>query len=328
MPINKWSICLLAIASVAFGERPEQPSGKGAVRMNILRTPEDRFAHLPGYPFAAHHLEINGARMHYLDEGRGDPVLCLHGEPSWSYLYRQMIPILAQTNRVIAPDWLGFGKSDKPEDPAFYTFDMHHDSLVSLIKGLNLKRITLVCQDWGGPLGLTVAMEHPELFARLVIMNTGMPTGDVPMGPGMQAWLAYARSTKDMDIARVISSGCQSKLAPDVVAAYVAPFPDARYKAGAHRFPLMVPTSPDNPAVPAIKKARDSLSKWTKPTLLLFSDKDPVTAGALPGLKKRIPAAAQEPEIVIAGAGHFLQEDKGEEIAQHIAEFMKRRPIP
>jgi haloalkane dehalogenase len=266
-------------------------------------------------------------RMHYIDAGTGDPILCLHGEPSWCYLYRKMVPTLAAKNRVLAPDLIGFGRSDKPAEKSAYTFAMHHDALVAFVNTLELKRITLVCQDWGGLLGLTIASEFPERFARLVIMNTGLPTGDRPPSAAFMAWRTFASKTNDMDIARVVQQGSTTHLPPEVLAAYNAPFPDASYKAGAHQFPLLVPVSPDAPASAPLRKAAEVLKHWTKPTLVLFSDKDPITAGGDRWFRKLIPSATKEAAIVIKNAGHFLQEDKGEEIADHIRQFMERNPI-
>jgi len=295
--------------------------------MRILRTPDERFENLPGFPFSPHYVEVTGLRMHYVDEGEGDPILCLHGEPSWSYLYRRMIPILAKQNRVVAPDMIGFGRSDKPAEKPDYTYALHHDAVAAFIEALDLKRITLVCQNWGGLLGLPIATEMPDRFARLVIMNTGLPAGDVPMPPAFIQWREFTARTTDMDIGQIIQGATVSTVPPEVIAAYEAPFPDASYKAGAHTFPLLVPISPDDEAAPAMRKAREALSKWTKPVLVMFSDSDPITRGGDKLMRALIPSAKSEPEIVIRDAGHFLQEDKGKEIAEHISRFIERRPI-
>jgi haloalkane dehalogenase len=330
--LNRWLAALavsVALLAGSVGEARDKPRRQGAKPMKILRTPDERFANLPDFPYAPHYVDVGGGmRMHYIDEGSGDPILCLHGEPSWCYLYRKMIPILKDKHRVVAPDLIGFGRSDKPSEKSDYTFAMHHDALVALIEKLDLRRITLVCQDWGGLLGLPIATEHPDRFARLVIMNTGLPSGDGPPSAAFLAWRAFAATQKDMDIGRLIERASKTKLSPAVVAAYNAPFPDATYKAGAHEFPLLVPISPDAPAVPAMRRAREALKSWSKPVLVMFSDGDPITGGGDRWFRKTIPSAANEPEIVIKGAGHFLQEDKGEEIAQHIRDFLERRPTP
>jgi haloalkane dehalogenase len=296
--------------------------------MQTLRTPDERFASLPDFPYEPHYVDLNGGlRMHYVVEGQGDPILCLHGEPSWSYLYRKMIPTLSRHGRVVAPDLIGFGRSDKPVGKDAYTYAMHHDALAQFVEKLDLLRITLVCQDWGGLLGLPIAMEMPERFARIVIMNTGLPVSGKPLTPGFMAWRKFAEKSQDMDIGRVIDGATVSKLTPEVMAAYNAPFPDLSYKGGALKFPLLVPISEDAEALPHMRKAADSLKQWTKPALILFSDKDPVTAGGDKYFRALIPSTKNEPEITIEDAGHFLQEDKGEEIAEHIADFIQRRPI-
>lgn len=294
--------------------------------METLRTPDERFENLPGYDFKPNYVDVHGLRMHYVDEGQGDPVLCLHGEPSWSYLYRKMIPRLSKGNRVIAPDLIGFGKSDKLVHRADYTFAMHYSSLIAFIEAIDLQRATLVCQDWGGLLGLPLAMDHGDRFARIVIMNTGLPQGE-SLGPGFMAWRNAAEKMDDMPVGMVIQGATVSDLPDDVVAAYDAPFPDKSYKAGAHEFPMLVPITPDDPATPHMKRALEALMKWDKPALVMFSDSDPVTAGADKFMRHVIPTAKAEPEIVIEKGGHFLQEDKGEEIADHINAFIARRPI-
>lgn len=290
--------------------------------MPLSRTPEERFVDLPGYGFTPHYLDIDGARMHYVDEGTGPVVLCLHGEPSWSYLYRKIIARLVPGHRVIAPDFIGFGRSDKYTDVAEYTFPLHRESLIRLIEALDLHGITLVVQDWGGLIGLRVAGMRPERFARLVVMNTGLPTGEQKMTEGFDKWRAFVAQTPDLPIGPIIQSAVVTRLPPEVVAAYDAPFPGPEYKAGAKAWPLMVPISPADPVAPEMTRARQDLQVWTKPVLVMFSDKDPVTKGGERWFRENIPGARGLPEITIKDAGHFLQEDKGEEIAKNIIEFI------
>jgi haloalkane dehalogenase len=293
--------------------------------MPVIRTPDERFQNLPDFPFLPHYININGLRIHYLDEGEGQVILCLHGEPSWSYLYRKMIPILSSKHRVLAMDFVGFGRSDKFTERSEYSFQMHHDIIIQFIRALKLEQITLVVQDWGGLLGLTVASEMPELFARLVIMNTGLPTGDEPMGKGFMRWREFASNSPDLPVGLVIQNGTADRtLKPEIVAAYESPFPDVTYKAGAIIFPLLVPLSPDDPGAAEMRKAREVLSHWQKPVLVMFSEKDPITRGGDLFFRSLIPSAKDQPEIVIHDAGHFLQEDKGEEIAEHLVDFIAR----
>ena len=293
--------------------------------MPVIRTPEERFKDLPDFPFQPHYLDMDGLRIHYLDEGEGQVILCLHGEPSWSYLYRKMIPILSSKHRVLAMDFVGFGRSDKFTERSEYSFQMHHDTIINFIRALELEQITLVVQDWGGLLGLTVASEMPELFARLVIMNTGLPTGDEPMGKGFMRWREFASNSPDLPVGLVIQNGTAERaLKQEIVAAYESPFPDVSYKAGAMIFPLLVPLSPDDPGAAEMRKAKEVFSRWQKPVLVMFSDKDPITRGGDLFFRSLLPSAKDQPEIVIHDAGHFLQEDKGEEIAQHIVDFIAR----
>ena len=302
--------------------------------MPILRTPDERFANLPEYPFAPHYADLDGVRMHFVDEGpragATETILCIHGEPSWSYLYRKIIRILAPQFRVVAPDLIGFGRSDKFTEISDYSYHMHHDALARFLDILRLERITLVCQDWGGLLGLPIAAEQTERFARLVIMNTGLPAGDGRMSRAFYAWQAVALRSPDLSIGRIIMSGLThgDALPPDVLAAYEAPFPDASYKAGARAFPALVPTQPDQPGAAEMRQTRSSLASWSKPALVMFSDGDPITRGGDTFFRELIPSAQDQPPITIKDAGHFLQEEKGEDIARLIAEFIERTPLP
>ncbi|MGH9839566.1 MAG: haloalkane dehalogenase [Blastocatellia bacterium] len=293
--------------------------------MDFLRTPDERFANLPGYNFEPRYAEVNRLRVHYVDEGPRDaaPVLLLHGEPSWCYLYRKMIPIItAAGHRAIAPDLIGFGRSDKLPQREDYSYQFHVDVMTGFIESLNLKEIALVCQDWGGLLGLRIAAEHPDRFARIVAANTGLPTGDQPMSEGFMRWREYSQTVENFHVGGIVKGGCATDLSPEVIAAYNAPFPDDSYKAGARQFPLLVPISPDDPAAEANRRAWESLRRWEKPFLTAFSDGDPVTQGGDRAFQKLVPGAAGQPHVTIAGAGHFLQEDKGEELAQVVVDFI------
>lgn len=299
------------------------------MKMEILRTPDARFAGLPGFPFAPKYVEIDfegtNLRMHYVDEGEraAGPVLMLHGEPSWSYLYRRMIPIIRDAgHRCVAPDLIGFGRSDKFARREDYTYQFHVDVLTAFIEALDLKDITLVCQDWGGLLGLRIAAEHPERFARIVAANTFLPTGDQKPSEGFLRWQQYSQTVEDFNVGGIIKGGCATELSPEVIAAYNAPFPDDSYKAGARQFPVLVPTRSDDPASEPNRKAWETLKRWQKPFLTAFSDQDPVTAGADKVLQKLIPGCTGQPHTTITGGGHFLQEDKGEELARVVVDFI------
>ena len=297
--------------------------------MTILRTPDERFQTLPGYDFAPHYVDIGDTRMHYVDQGGGDElVLCLHGEPTWSYLYRHMIPPLAERYRVVAPDMVGFGKSDKYARMEDYSFQMHYDKLVGLVEALDLRNVTLVCQDWGGLLGLTIAANHGERFARLVLLNTFLPTGEEKISDAFMAWRAFSQKVGTrMQVGRLVAQTITNYALPDdIIAAYDAPFPGDRYKTGAAVFPSLVPISPDMPGAKEMKAARAILSRWRKPAQVMFSDGDPILGGATGFFRRLIPTAADQPEVTIRGAGHFLQEEKGAEIAAEVIAFIKRRP--
>ena len=300
--------------------------------MNALRTPDERFADLPDFPFAPHYVEVDDGeggrlRVHYLDEGPRDAsaVLLMHGEPSWSFLYRRMIPRLVDAGlRAIAPDLIGFGRSDKPDAQDDYTYARHVEWMrAALFDGLDLRGLTLVGQDWGGLIGLRLVAENPDRFARVVAANTGLPTGDQKMSDAFLAWQRYSQETPVFHVGGIVKGGCATELAPGVVAAYDAPFPDDSFTAGARRFPMLVPTSPDDPAAPANRRAWEALTAWDKPLLTAFSDKDPVTAGFDRVLQAAVPGAKGQSHTVIEGAGHFLQEDRGEQLARAVVDFVK-----
>jgi haloalkane dehalogenase len=295
--------------------------------MEVLRTPDERFENLPGFDFKPHYLEINGLRVHYLDEGppAAAAVLLLHGEPSWCYLYRKMVPVLTSAGlRAVAPDLIGFGRSDKPASRDDYTYQLHVDVVAAFVEALDLRDITLVCQDWGGLIGFRVAAEHEERFARIVAANTFLPTGDSPPGEAFLRWQQFSQEVSELPVGRIVNGGCVSDLPPEVIAAYEAPFPDERHKAGARAFPALVPTRPDDPASGANRKAWEVLRRWEKPFLTAFSDSDPITRGGDRAFQTLVPGTKGQPHTTIAGAGHFVQEDKGEELAAAVVEFVAR----
>jgi haloalkane dehalogenase len=300
--------------------------------MNVLRTPDDRFDKLPGFPFEPHYAEIEDAdgtalRIHYVDEGPrdADPVLMLHGEPSWSYLYRKVIPVVSAAGlRAVAPDLVGFGRSDKPAERADYTYARHVAWIAALLEALDLRRITLLCQDWGGLIGLRLVAEHPERFARVVAANTFLPTGDQRPPEAFFTWQQFSQSVPEFPAGRIVSMACARGLAEESIAAYDAPFPDERYKAGARQFPMLVPSSPDDPASAANRKAWEVLRAWDKPFLTAFADSDPITRGGDRVLQALIPGAAGQPHTTLEKAGHFLQEDVGEELGRLVVDFIRR----
>lgn len=297
--------------------------------MKVLRTPDDRFDDLPGYDFAPAYADVgDGLRMHYVDVGPRDaaPVLLLHGEPSWSYLYRTMIPVFTEAGkRAVAPDLIGFGRSDKPAATGDYTYDRHTAWLTALIRYLDLTDITLVCQDWGGLLGLRIVAAHPERFARVVAANTFLPTGREPVGEAFLKWREYSQSAADFPVGQIINRGTTTDLPPEVVAAYDAPFPGDELKAGARIFPALVPVEADHPDAVTNQHAWAKLAKFDKPFLTAFSDQDPITRGADRFLQAAIAGAAGQPHTTIEGGGHFLQEDRGPELARVVLEFIDRR---
>ncbi len=295
--------------------------------MKILRTPDERFASLPDFPFEPHYLELaDGLRVHYLDEGPAGaaPVLLMHGEPSWSFLYRKMIPVLvAAGHRCIAPDLVGFGRSDKPADQDDYTYQRHVDWMSeALFDRLDLRDITYFGQDWGGLIGLRLLAAQPDRFARVVVGNTGLPTGDRTPNDAFLSWQKFAKESPVFPIGGIINGGTATDLSEDVIAAYDAPFPDDTYKAGARRFPVLVPTSPDDPASEANTRAWEVLRAFDRPFLCAFSDSDPVTKGGSSAFIGHVPGTEGQPHTTIEGGGHFLQEDKGEELAGVIVDFI------
>jgi haloalkane dehalogenase len=293
--------------------------------VEIYRTPEERFSGLPGFDFEPNYAEIDGLRLHYLDEGPrdGEPIVCFHGEPTWSYLYRKMIPPLVDAGfRVIAPDYAGFGRSDKPTERDWYTYDRHVDLVSRLLDTLDLRGATAIVQDWGGPIGLRWAVENGDRVARLVIMNTGLFTGRV--SKGFMAWRDFAERNPDLPIGFIVQGATATDVPEDVVAAYEAPFPNAESKAGAAVFPLLVPTVDGEPGAAEMRVVSDELSRWDKPALIAFSDSDPVFPWPRAGqvFADLIPAAGEP--VKIEGGAHFLQEDRGERIAEEIVRFLER----
>ncbi|HEY1628005.1 MAG TPA: haloalkane dehalogenase [Streptosporangiaceae bacterium] len=294
--------------------------------MRVLRTPQERFANLPDFSYEPRYAELGGLRLGYVEAGppEGQPVLLLHGEPSWSFLYRTVMPVLADAGlRAIAADLVGFGRSDKPAAIGDHSYARHVEWIRAFaFDKLGLTNLTLVGQDWGGLIGLRLVAEHPDRFARVVAANTGLPTGDQPMP---DVWLRFrdvVRTAPQLSVSRLVQSGCQTELPPDVSKAYEAPFPGPDYMAAVRAMPNLVPAEPDNPASAANRAAWAELSQWTKPFLVAFSDRDPITGGMAPVLKRAIPGAAGRTHPVIEGAGHFLQEDAGAELGQIIADFV------
>lgn len=303
--------------------------------MEYLRTPDECFENLPGYDFAPNYLNVADGeggelRVHYLAEGPadGETVLLLHGEPSWSFLYRKMIPLFVEAGfRVIAPDLPGFGRSDKPSKRSDYTYQRHVDWMQSVLDQLELNDITLVCQDWGGLIGLRLLAENPSRFARAVAANTMLPTGDQAPGQAFLDWRKFSQEVPEFPVGGIISGATTTELSPDVVAAYDAPYPDESYKEGARQFPLLVPATPDDPASDANRAAWAVLSKWKKPFLTAFSDSDPVTKGGDAIMQKLIPGCEGQDHTTIVNGGHFLQEDQGEALAKVVLKFAKANPI-
>lgn len=289
--------------------------------MDLFRTPDERFAELPGYEFEPNYAEIDGLRMHHLDEGEGRPVVCFHGEPTWAYLYRKMLPpLVAAGHRVICPDYAGFGRSDKPTDRGWYSYDAHVELITKSLGGLDLADAVVIVQDWGGPIGLRWAVENADRVGALVILNTGLFTGRV--SKGFMAWRDFAEKNPDLPVGFVLQGGTTTELPDDVVAAYEAPFPTPESKAGAAQFPLLVPTADDVAGAAEMREVADELSRWQKPALVAFSDNDPVFPFPKGGERfvELIPGANEQ--VKIEGAAHFLQEDRGELIAEEMLRFL------
>jgi haloalkane dehalogenase len=302
--------------------------------MKALRTPDERFSGLPGYDFEPHYVDVPAGdgtddvlRVHHLDEGpAGAPtVLLMHGEPSWSFLYRHMIPVIVDAGlRAVAPDLVGFGRSDKPASRDDYTYARHVEWMrAALFDHLDLRGATLVGQDWGGLIGLRLVAEHEDRFDRVVTANTFLPTGDRPPGEAFLNWQRFSQEVEDFAVGFIVGGGCTTKLTPDVVAGYDAPFPDDAYKQGARQFPTLVPTSPDDPASEANRAAWKVFERWEKPWLCAFSDQDPISRGADRVFREQVPGAAGQPHTVIEGGGHFLQEDRGPELARVVVDFVR-----
>ncbi len=300
--------------------------------MDALRTPDDRFEGLPDWPYEPRHVEVAAGdgsgdtlRVAYVDEGPGeaDPVLLMHGEPSWSYLYRHMIPVLvAAGHRVVAPDLVGFGRSDKPVDQDDYTYARHVAWMMHWLEQVDLRGATLVCQDWGGLIGLRLVTGAPDRFARVVTANTFLPTGDRDPGDAFFAWQRMSQEVEIFDCGAVVQMGTTTDLAEEVVAAYNAPFPTQDHVAGARKFPLLVPAAPDDPEAPANRAAWEVLEQWDKPFLTAFSDADPITRGGDLAFQQLVPGATGQPHTTIEGGGHFLQEDRGRELADVVDRFI------
>ncbi len=288
----------------------------------LLRTPDERFVDLPDFPFEPRWFDWDGIRLHYLDEGTGRPVVLFHGEPTWCFLYRKVMPPLLDAGyRVIAPDYFGFGKSDKPTRPEAYTYDAHTVAMAALLEGLGVEGGAAVVQDWGGPIGLRLAVEQPGLFDRLSILNTALFTGR-KTSEGFMRWRTFVEQSADLPIAFIMERSMARPWQDEVVAAYEAPFPDRSYKEGAHRFPLLVPLSPDQPGAEVMAEVRAALEHWERPAQVLFSTQDPVFSPRVgERFVERIPGA--EALELIDEAGHFLQEDQGEEVGRRISAFLQ-----
>lgn len=295
--------------------------------MERYRTPADRFEDLPGFPYDPHYATVgDDLRMHYVEEGTGAPIVCLHGAPTWAYLYRTVIPPLAETHRVVVPDFIGFGRSDKLTEVDAYSFALHYEALSDFIKGLGLSDVTLVVHDWGGLIGLAYAARHPKRIDRLVILNTFLPTGAEEKSPAFLAWRRFVEYTPDLPVGSVVRRGLADpdRLSDAEAAAYDAPFPTTASKAGAVAWPLLVPMEPDGPVADTMRETRERLVQWTKPAFVLFAPEDPILGAAHSFFRNLIPSATDQPEVVINDAGHFSPEEKGPQIARHVRSFIER----
>lgn len=298
--------------------------------MTVLRTPDERFENLPDFPFRANYLEIEDEalgplRVHYLDEGPADGpvVLCLHGEPTWSFLYRKMLPVFAKAGfRAVAPDLIGFGRSDKPSERHDYSYAGHVKWMRRFVEMLDLRGVTLLGQDWGGLIGLRLVTGDPDRFRAFSLSNTGLPTGDQRMSDAFLRWRQFSQEDPEFDIGFVVNLFGHGSLSEAEIEAYRAPFPSPEYKAGARQFPLLVPASPDDPASDDNRKAWLVLTHWDKPVLLCYSDGDPITAGADQPFLKLVPGAQGQPHLTLQGR-HFIQEEDGERWAQAVIEWLK-----
>jgi len=303
-------------------------------KMKLLRTPDERFKNLPDYPFEPNYIHVDeegvSIRLHYVDEGieDADPVLLMHGEPTWSFLYRHMIPIFVKAGyRAIAPDLIGFGRSDKPTRIEDHTYRRHVEWITQFVEKLDLRRISMFCQDWGSLIGLRVAAESSERFNRIVLSNGGLPTGAEEMTKAFMNWREISRTVDPWPVGVFVQGGTVSELSDDVIAGYEAPFPEEKYKAGARALPSLVPISTDDPEHEANKKAIERFTNWKKPFLTAFSDGDPVTRGGDRLFQETVPGAKGQSHKTVRDAGHFVQEDKGPECAKNMIDFIKNNPM-
>jgi len=297
---------------------------------NPLRTPDACFARLPDFAYVPHYTEVGGLRIAHIDEGPRDApiVLLMHGEPTWSFLYRKMIPpLVAAGHRVIAPDLVGFGRSDKPGSASDYSYFNHVQWMAAWMEANDLRLITLFCQDWGSLIGLRMVAEAPDRFDRIVLANGGLPTGTTEVPRAFKTWRAFARWSPWFPIGRIVRTGCALGLDDAAVAAYDAPYPSRRYRVAARVFPGFVPTTPDDPERANNERAWELFKRWDKPFLTLFSNRDPVTRGGYKPWQQLVPGAQGQPHAITRGAGHFLQEDKGAEVAQAIDAFIRGTPL-